>query len=554
MESFNYSERMGVSRDDMKYIAVTGGVLSGLGKGIAASSIGRLLKARGFRVTAIKIDPYLNVDAGTMNPYQHGEVFVLGDGGEVDLDLGNYERFLDENLSSDHNITTGKVYLSVIEKEREGKYLGKTVQIIPHITDEIKNRIRSVAKKSDADITIVEVGGTVGDIESMPFLEALRQMHREEGSHNFMFIHTTLVPILGTVGEFKTKPTQHSVKALREIGISPDVILARAERPLPKGIKRKISLFCDVPERAVISAQDVDSIYEVPLNFERQGLTDYIIEHMGLSNGYEEDIKEWESFVRRLKNARGEVEIAIIGKYTGLKDSYISHREALAHCSAETGVNVKIRWLEAEELEKSGNAQEFLEGVDGIVIPGGFGKRGIEGKMMAIRYARENRIPFLGICLGFQLATIEFARNVLGMKGANSTEFEKDTPYPVIDLLPEQLQVKKMGGTMRLGEYKVFIERDSMAHKLYGKTEISERHRHRYEVNPDFIEKIEDGGFRFTGKDEEGIRMEIAELEDHPYFIATQFHPEFKSRPMKPAPVYLGLVKAAIEYRKEKGE
>jgi CTP synthase len=553
MQTFNYLTGILGPCGEMKYIAVTGGVLSGLGKGIAASSIGRLLKMRGFKVTAIKIDPYLNVDAGTMNPYQHGEVFVLGDGGEVDLDLGNYERFLDENLGSDHNITTGKVYLSVINKERDGKYLGKTVQIIPHITDEIKERIRKVAKESNADITIIEVGGTVGDIESMPFLEALRQMHREEGGHfNFLFIHTTLVPILGTVGEFKTKPTQHSVKALREIGITPDIILARAERPLPKGIKRKISLFCDVPERAVISAQDVDSIYEVPLNFDRQGLTDYIIERMGLHNGDEESIKEWEQFVRRLKNTRGEVKIAIIGKYTGLKDSYISHREALAHCSAETGVHVKIRWLEAEELEKSGDAHEFLEGVDGIVIPGGFGKRGIEGKMMAIRYARENKIPFLGICLGFQLATIEFSRNVLGMKDANSTEFDKNTPYPVIDLLPEQLEVKKMGGTMRLGEQKVIIQRDSMAHRLYGRTEISERHRHRYEVNPDFIDKIEEGGFRFTGKDEEGIRMEIGELDEHPYFIATQFHPEFKSRPMKPAPVYLGLVRAAIEYRKER--
>ncbi len=542
------------SRDAMKYIAVTGGVLSGLGKGIAASSIGRLLKARGFKVTAIKIDPYLNVDAGTMNPYQHGEVFVLGDGGEVDLDLGNYERFLDEALSSEHNITTGKVYLSVINKERDGKYLGKTVQIIPHITDEIKRRIRRVARESRADITIVEVGGTVGDIESMPFLEALRQMHREEGGHaNFLFIHTTLVPILGTVGEPKTKPTQHSVKELRAIGIAPDIILARSEKPLPRDIKRKISMFCDVPERAVISAQDVNSIYEVPLNFEKQGLTDYIIERMGLNNGYEEDIREWERFVKRLKNTKGEVEIAIVGKYTGLKDSYISHKQALIHCSAETGVGVKMRWLEAEDIER-GKAEDFLEGVDGIVIPGGFGNRGIEGKMMAIRYARENGIPFLGICLGFQLATIEFARNVLGMKGADSTEFDKNTPYPVIDLLPEQLEVKKMGGTMRLGEQKVIIQKGSTAHKLYGKTEISERHRHRYEVNPDFIDDIQEGGFIFTGKDEEGIRMEIGELEEHPYFIATQFHPEFKSRPMKPAPVYLGLLKAAIEYRKNKDE
>ena len=543
---------MSPSRDEMKYIAVTGGVLSGLGKGIAASSIGRLLKSRGFKVTSIKIDPYLNVDAGTMNPYQHGEVFVLSDGGEVDLDLGNYERFLDEDLGSDHNITTGKVYLAVINKEREGKYLGKTVQIIPHITDEIKERIRSVARESGADITIIEVGGTVGDIESMPFLEALRQMHREEGGHtNFLFIHTTLVPVLGAVGEPKTKPTQHSVKELRAIGITPDIILARSERQLPKAIKRKISLFCDVPERAVISAQDVESIYEVPINFERQGLTEYILERME-AGSRDEDMKDWESFVRRLKNTRGEVEIAIIGKYTGLKDSYISHKEALAHCSAETGTKVIIRWLEAEELEKEDDVSSFLEGSDGIVIPGGFGQRGIEGKMKAIRYARENGIPFLGICLGFQLATIEFSRHVLGMDGANSTEFDRKTKYPVIDLLPEQKSVKKMGGTMRLGEQKVIVKKGSTAYSLYGKTEISERHRHRYEVNPDFIGRIEEGGFKFTGKDEEGIRMEIGELEGHPYFIATQFHPELKSRPMKPAPVYLGLVKAAIEYKKSK--
>lgn len=539
----------------MKYIAVTGGVLSGLGKGIATSSIGMLLKARGFKVTAIKIDPYLNVDAGTMNPYQHGEVFVLGDGGEVDLDLGNYERFLDESLSSEHNITTGKVYLSVIKKERDGKYLGKTVQIIPHITDEIKRKIRKVGRESNVDIVIIEVGGTVGDIESMPFLEALRQMHREEGGHvNFLFVHTTLVPILGTVGEHKTKPTQHSVKELRAIGISPDVILARAEKSIPKKIKRKISLFCDVPERAVVSAQDVKTIYGVPLNFEKQGLTDYIIERMELNNGYEHDIKDWEKFVKRLESAKGEVEIAIVGKYTDLKDSYISHREALTHSSAETGTNVRMRWLEAEDIEKDGDTEKFLNGVDGIVIPGGFGHRGTEGKIMSIKYAREKGIPFLGICLGFQLAVIEFSRNVLEMKGANSTEFDKDTPYPVIDLLPEQKDVKKMGGTMRLGEQKVFIDKGSMAYELYGKTEISERHRHRYEVNPEFIGTIQEGGFIFTGKDIDGIRMEIGELKDHPYFIATQFHPEFKSRPMKPAPVYLGLVKAAIEYKRKRGE
>ncbi len=534
----------------MKYISVTGGVLSGLGKGIAASSIGRLLKSRGFKVTSIKIDPYLNVDAGTMNPYQHGEVFVLGDGGEVDLDLGNYERFLDEPLSSDHNITTGKVYYSVINKEREGKYLGKTVQIIPHITDEIKRRIRKVARESGADITIVEVGGTVGDIESMPFLEALRQMHREEGGHvNFLFIHTTLVPMLGTVGEFKTKPTQHSVRELREIGITPDVILGRSEKPLTKSIKRKISHFCDVPERAVISAQDVASIYEVPLNFEKQGLTDYILERMEM-NSRDEDLSGWERFVKNIKSAKGEVEIAIVGKYTGLKDSYISHKEALTHCTAETKSNVRIRWLEAEDIEKDGDADKFLNGVHGVVIPGGFGNRGIEGKMMAIRYARENGIPFLGICLGFQLATIEFSRHVLNMEDANSTEFDPETPYPVIDLLPEQRGVKNMGGTMRLGEQKVIVEKNSKAYALYKKTEISERHRHRFEVNPDFIDRIEKGGFRFTGKDVEGIRMEIGELEGHPYFVATQFHPEFKSRPMRPAPVYLGLVKAAIEYKK----
>ncbi len=534
--------------ETMKYIFVTGGVISGLGKGITASSIGRLLKSRGLKVTAIKIDPYLNIDAGTMNPFEHGEVYVLDDGGEVDLDLGNYERFLDISLGSDHNITTGKVYRSVIEKERAGEYLGKTVQIIPHITNEIKRRIMTVAEGSGADVCIIELGGTVGDIESMPFLEAARQMNTEMGrGQNCIFVHTTLVPVLGTVGEQKTKPTQHSVKELRAIGIQPDIIVARACEPLEYSIKRKISLFCDVPLEAVVSAPDAKSIYEIPIVLEEQGLTDYILKRLGI-DAQKKDLSTWREYLDRILYPSNTVRIAIVGKYTHLADSYLSHLEAFHHAGAELGARIECRFFDSEKVEKDGISQE-LACCNAILIPGGFGSRGIEGKITTAKLARESNIPFLGVCLGFQIATIEIARDVLGMRGANTTELDPNTEYPVVDLLPEQRGVKDMGGSMRLGAQKVLVKEGSKAASLYGASEISERHRHRYEVNPDFIERFENAGWQFTGRSEDGIKMEIGELKGHPFFVACQFHPEFKSRPKKPSPLHLGLVKAALEHK-----
>ena len=540
----------------MKYIIVAGGVLSGLGKGITASSIGRLLKGRGLTVTAVKIDPYLNCDAGTMSPFQHGEVFVLDDGGEVDLDLGNYERFLDIDLSKDHNITTGKVYKKVIEKERHGDYLGKTVQIIPHITNEIKDNILRVGKESGADIMLIELGGTVGDIESMPFLEAVRQLNRESGGNeNCLFVHTTLVPVMGKVGEQKTKPTQHSVKELRAIGIIPDIIVARGVTPLEYEIKRKISLFCDVPMEAVVSAPDADSIYLVPSILEDQGLTDYILHKMRIY-APKHTMRKWNIFVKNvimnMQNPSAEVEIAIVGKYMELKDSYISHIEAFHHAASEAQVKVNLRWIESEDITEKG-ADGILDGVDAILIPGGFGDRGTEGKIDAVRYAREKKIPLLGVCLGFQLAVVEYCRNVMGWEGANSSEFDPKTKYPVIAILSEQKDVTDMGATMRLGAHDIKLAQDSQVRDLYGgKATISERHRHRYEVNPDFIEKIEKGGLKFTGRSKDGVRMEVAELSDHPYFMVVQFHPEFKSRPENPSRVHLGLVRAAAEYNSKK--
>ncbi|MDX1534395.1 MAG: CTP synthase (glutamine hydrolyzing) [Thermoplasmata archaeon] len=512
----------------MKYVIVTGGVLSGLGKGITTSSIGRNLQSRGLSVTAIKIDPYLNVDAGTMNPFQHGEVFVLEDGGEVDLDLGNYERFLDVQLSRDHNITTGKAYLAAIEKERHGDYLGSTVQIIPHVTDEIKRMVQEVAASTGVDVTLVEIGGTVGDIESMPFLEALRQLSIDVGKENCVFVHTTLVPILPVVGEAKTKPTQHSVKELRAVGIHPSAIVARAPHALDEEVKRKISLFCDVPVEGVVSAPDAGNIYEVPLILDEQGLTDYLLRKLALE-GRSQDLEGWK---------------ALVGKYTHLQDSYISHIEAFRHAGAKANARVRIRWVESVDLEENGEG--LLEGAQGILVPGGFGERGIEGKIQAIRYAREHRIPFQGVCLGFQLATIEFARNVLGLEDANSSEFDPETPYPVVDLLPEQQGVEDMGATMRLGAHEVVIGEGSKAYELYGGTPIYERHRHRYEVNPTFLAKLEGAGLRYVARSEDGRRMDILELEGHPYFLASQFHPEFKSRPLRPSPIHYGLVEAAL--------
>ena len=462
-----------------------------------------------------------------------------------------YERFLDTDLTSDHNITTGTVYRSVIEKERRGDYLGQTVQIIPHITNEIRDRIKSVAKKSGADIAIVELGGTVGDIESMPFLEAVRQLHIEVGHENLLFVHTTLVPVIGVVGEQKTKPTQHSVKELREIGILPDIIIGRAKKPLEDEIKQKISLFCDVPVHAVISAPDARNIYEVPLILKEQGITEFILEKMKLKPG-KKDLEAWKGFVSRLIAPSKSVSIGLIGKYTHLKDSYISVTEALSHAGAKEDTKINIVWVEAEEIEKETHSEsleavhEHLKDVNGIVVPGGFGERGTEGKINAIEYARTRNIPFIGLCLGFQLSIVEFSRNALGLRGAHGSEFE-DTPYPVVDILPENIGIKNMGGTMRLGHQRVLIKKGTLAENIYGATEIMERHRHRYEVNPNYIERIEKGGLVFSGKDEEGIRMEICELPGHPYFIASQFHPEFRSRPMRPAPMFHYLVKNALK-------
>jgi CTP synthase len=526
-----------------KYIFITGGVLSGLGKGITTSSIGLLLKARGLEVTAIKVDPYLNVDAGTMNPFQHGEVFVLEDGGEVDQDLGNYERFLDVNLTREHNITTGKVYRAVIEKERRGDYLGKTVQIIPHVTDQIKESIRNVAERGGVDVCLVEIGGTVGDIESQPFLEAARQLGIEAGKNNCLFVHTTLVPILGPVGEQKTKPTQHSVRDLRAAGIQPSAVVARAERELDEDTKAKVSLFCDVPREGVISAPDAPSIYDVPMVFEAQGLTEFITGRLALL-ATREDLEEWKAFLEALKNPEHEVEIAVVGKYTHLLDAYISHVEAFHHAGARARAKVELRWVEATNIEKRG--VEVLKGADGILVPGGFGDRGIEGKIRAIEYARREGLPFQGVCLGFQLATIEVARNVVGLEGANSSEFNPKSPHPVIDLLPEQRSVKDKGGTMRLGAHDITLIPGSRTAQLYGSTTIQERHRHRYEVNPNHIGKLEEGGLKYVGHSDGGRRMEVLELKDHPFFVASQFHPELKSRPLRPSPIHYGLVKACI--------
>jgi CTP synthase len=528
----------------MKYIIVTGGVMSGLGKGITTASTGRNLKNRGYKVTAIKIDPYINIDAGTMSPFQHGEVYVLKDGGEVDLDLGNYERFLDTELALDHNLTTGKIYQAVISKERRGEYLGKTVQIIPHITNEIKDRIRNVAEKSGADICLIEVGGTVGDIESMPFLEAVRQMHREEEEDDIAFIHVTLVTIDSQCDQ-KTKPTQRSVRDLRELGLTPDAIVARCEEPLHESTKEKISLFCDVPVKAVISAHDARDIYEVPLQMEKEGLTDYLMEKLNL--GAKGEDVSWNDMVSRMQNMTGRVKLAIVGKYTHLEDSYISIRESIKHAAIECGCNVDANWLNSESFEEDPAAVKQLAEYDGILVPGGFGERGTEGKILAIQYARENDIPYLGLCLGMQLAVIEFARNVVGLKGANSTEFDLDTPYPVIDILPEQEDVVDMGATMRLGNYDALLKSGSLAERIYGTDTIVERHRHRYEVNPKYIEQIEAHGAVFSGKNKN--RMEIVEIPGKSFFFGSQFHPEFKSRPGRPSPPFRALVEAMISGR-----
>jgi CTP synthase len=527
----------------MKLIFVTGGVVSSLGKGITAASIGRLLKARGFKVTIQKLDPYLNVDPGTMNPYQHGEVFVTEDGAETDLDLGHYERFIDSNMTRENNVTAGIIYWSVLNKERKGEFLGGTVQVIPHITNEIKERILSLGKK-DYDIVIVEVGGTVGDIEGLPFLEAIRQLKKDIGKENVMYIHVTLVPYLKTSGEVKTKPTQHSVKELRSIGIQPDMIICRTDRELPPDVKDKIALFCDVDSSAVIDAPDMDCIYEVPLHFERSMVGNIITEILGMEDRTPR-LQDWEELVQRAKNLRKSVTIGFVGKYIGLKDAYLSVVSALEHSGIWEGARVNIKWIDAESVEKEG--VKVLEGVDGILVPGGFGQRGIEGKITAIRYARENKIPFLGLCLGLQCAVIEFARNVCNLQGANSTEFDPKTSHPVIDLLPEQREIKNMGGTMRLGGYRCELKEGTLASRLYNRAYVVERHRHRYEVNNEYRGILESNGLVVSGIYKERDLVEIIELKDHPFFIATQFHPEFTSRPNRPHPLFSGFIRATLK-------
>ncbi len=527
-----------------KYIFVTGGVLSSLGKGLASASIGVLLESRGLTVTLQKLDPYINIDPGTMNPLQHGEVFVTDDGAETDLDLGHYERFTRARMTRDNNFTTGQIYYSVITKERRGDYLGGTVQIIPHITDEIKAAFRKVA--DDVDVVIVEIGGTVGDIESQPFLEAIRQFQWEVGVENAISVHLTLVPHVNVAGELKTKPTQHSVKALREIGIQPNIILCRTDRFLPPELKAKIALFCNVDPDAVITAKDVESIYEVPLVLHREGLDEKIAKLLNIWSK-RPDLSEWTEIVRRIRHPQGEVEIAVVGKYVDLRESYKSLSEAFTHGGIANQVTVRLRWVDAEEVEKRG-PENFLAGVQGLMVPGGFGVRGIEGKVDAIRYARENHLPFFGICLGMQCAAVEFARNVLGLDRANSSEFDPETPHPVIDLLPEQKEVTEKGGTMRLGSYPCRIREESRASQAYGRQEIQERHRHRYEFNNAYRERFAAAGMLSTGIFPERELVEIIELASHPWFLACQFHPEFKSRPWMPHPLFRGFVRASVEY------
>jgi CTP synthase len=529
-----------------KYIFVTGGVVSSLGKGLAAASIGCLLEARGLKVTLQKLDPYINVDPGTMSPFQHGEVFVTDDGAETDLDLGHYERFTHATLSQASNWTTGRIYLSVINKERRGDYLGKTIQVIPHITNEIKDAIRAVADSTD--VVIVEVGGTVGDIESLPFLEAIRQMGNEVGRENAIFIHLTLVPFIAASGELKTKPTQHSVKELREIGIIPDILLCRSERPLPHELKAKIALFCNVRENEVITAQDVASIYEVPLMFASQELDDMIVKKLDLKAD-ERDLQAWSNLVDTVKNPDGAVTIGIVGKYVELEDSYKSLNEALVHGGVANRLRVQIKWVESEELIDDADWEDRLRELDAILVPGGFGKRGISGMVRAISYARRAHTPYFGICLGMQCATIEFARNVCGLEGADSTEFDEDTPHPVIFKLRDLIGVEELGGTMRLGAYPCLLKPGSLAEKIYGRGEISERHRHRFEFNPKYEKQLAEHGFIVSGKSPDGKFVEIIELPNHPWFLGCQFHPEFKSKPLDPHPLFASFIRAAYEHR-----
>ncbi len=531
-----------------KYIFVTGGVVSSLGKGIAASSIGCLLESRGLRVTLQKFDPYLNVDPGTMSPFQHGEVFVTDDGAETDLDLGHYERFTHAPLSQANNLTSGRIYENIIQRERRGDYLGKTVQVIPHVTNEIKAACRKVA--ANVDVAIVEIGGTVGDIESLPFIEAIRQMRHEEGRENTLFIHLTLVPWIAAAQELKTKPTQHSVKELRAIGIQPDVLLCRSERPLPDDVKEKIALFCDVDVRNVVAAKDVHSVYEIPLVFAEQGVDESLLRMLNLKAG-DRNLTRWSDMVSRMKNPKSEVSIGLVGKYVEYEDSYKSLKEALLHSGIAHQARVNIEWIESEQMEWP-DCRDYLRRFDGILVPGGFGKRGIAGMLNAIRCAREEKIPYFGICLGMQTMVIEYARNVCGLPEADSTEFNATTPQRVIYKLRELKGVDELGGTMRLGAYPCRLAEDSFAQQAYGATDISERHRHRYEFNREFEKTLTDHGLRLTGQTPDGVYVEICEVADHPWYLGCQFHPEFKSKPLEPHPLFTAFLGAAIEHRSKK--
>ncbi|MDP1809218.1 MAG: CTP synthase [Actinomycetota bacterium] len=532
-----------------KHIFVTGGVVSSLGKGITSASIGRLLKCHGLKVTIQKLDPYLNVDPGTMSPFQHGEVFVTDDGSETDLDLGHYERFIDESLGQDSNVTAGSIYWSVVTKERRGDFLGGTVQVVPHVTNEIKERILALTS-GDADVVITEVGGTVGDIESLPFLEAIRQFRKDIGKDNVLYVHLTLIPYLAGPAELKTKPTQHSVNELRRIGIQPDIIVCRSDRPIDQSVKAKIGLFCDIEPEAVISAVDVGNIYEVPLKLHAEGMDDIVVESLKLDCG-PIDLAEWKGLVDKIGSIKEKIKIGIVGKYVQLPDAYLSVVEALRHAGFNAGVDVEVNWVDAERLTPE-EINAKLDEVDGVLVPGGFGVRGIEGKIKAVTFARENKVPFLGICLGMQCAVIEFARNVAGLNEASSSEFDRATPYPVIDLMPDQRQVADMGGTMRLGSYPCRLEPGTKAQEAYGEKLVLERHRHRYEVNNAWRKELGAKGLRFSGTSPDNKLVELIELDDHPWFAACQFHPEFKSRPTKPHPLFREFINAAVSRSRRK--
>lgn len=536
-----------------KFIFVTGGVVSSLGKGITAASLGRLLKDRGLSVTIQKFDPYLNVDPGTMSPYQHGEVFVTDDGAETDLDLGHYERFIDINLNKYSNVTAGKVYSHVLKKERRGDYLGGTVQVIPHITNEIKERLLLAGESTNADVVITEIGGTTGDIESLPFIEAIRQIRSDLGRDNVMYIHCTLLPYIKAAGEMKTKPTQHSVKELRGLGIQPDLIVVRTEYEMTQDLKDKIALFCDIPEENVIECRDAESLYEIPLQLSKQHMDDLVINRLDLDAKYDTQLDEWKHLLEIVNNLDGEITIGLVGKYVSLQDAYLSVVESLKHAGYPLYKDIKVKWIDSSEVTDE-NAAEYLKDVDGILVPGGFGYRASEGKISAIRYARENNVPYFGICLGMQLATVEFARNVLGLEGAHSAELDPDTPYPIIDLLPEKKDIEDLGGTLRLGLYPSEVKEGTLAYDIYGKKEIEERHRHRYEFNNDYRQQMEDAGMVFSGISPDGRRIEMIEIPGNDFFFASQFHPEFLSRPNRPQPIFKAFIEAANKYQQNKSK